>query len=466
MKNKFILNYEIENLNPADYNPRKISEEGLEKLKYSINKYGIVKPLILNGKNNVLTAGHQRTKASKSLGLKTVPVMLIEKDINNVDEVKFNLFHNSIETNSSIVKIKDIENLPFGYSVIEKENIDVKKVMNVEVIKEISKLLTKYKEWGSVIVDENGNVIQNSDYAVATKNLSYSLLVYKMKNEDIEEYLDICNNNDFGKYYYENLGIKPYNQLYCQMNRIIGESNNSTLYTNHILKEISKKDRLVDFGAGKCTYVNYLKEHGYNSFAYEPHFKNGGKPTINIKEVIKMIMDIEKDVDTNGLYDKVVLDSVINSVTSLDFEDYVLTTCNALLKENGVFYCATRNIAKIENSVKTSKQKSTTNKRFIEFIDENGFSAIYRNGLWTMQHFHTTDSFEKVLKKYFDEVDLVGKKNGAMQFICKKPKNLTYDHYKKALDIEFNMEYPNNFRHNKHEKIVKTILNELTKRGV
>lgn len=466
MKNEFILNYNVEKLNPADYNPRKISEEGLEKLKYSIKKYGIVKPLILNGKNNILTAGHQRTKASKSLGIKTVPVMLIKKDINNVDEVKFNLFHNSIETNLSTVKIKDIDKLPLGYSIIGKESIDVKEVKNVEVIKEISKLLTKYKEWGSVVVDEEGNVVQNSDYAVATKNLTYSLLVYKMKNEDAKEYLDICNNNDFGKYYYENLGIKSYNQLYCQLNRIIGKSNNSTLYSNHVLKEISKKDRLVDFGAGKCAYVNNLKEHGYNALAYEPHFKNGGKPTIDIKAVVKMIIDIENDIKKNGLYDKVVLDSVINSVTSLDFEDYVLTVCNALLKRDGIFYCATRNIQKIQNGTRTNKSRSTTNKRFIEFIDENGFSAIYRNGLWTMQHFHSTDSFEKVLKRYFDEVNLAGKKNGAMQFICKKPRNLTKEKYKKALDIEFNMEYPNNFRHNKHKGIVKNILNELDKRGI
>ena len=43
-------------------------------------------------------------------------------------------------------------------------------------------------------------------------------------------------------------------------------------------------------------------------------------------------------IKTFGLYDKVILDSVINSVTSLEFEDMVLTTCNALLDKDGIFY--------------------------------------------------------------------------------------------------------------------------------
>mgnify|MGYP003291671143 CR=1 FL=1 len=45
---------------PAEYNPRKISEEEYYKLKESITKFGLVDPIIINLKNNRIIGGHQR----------------------------------------------------------------------------------------------------------------------------------------------------------------------------------------------------------------------------------------------------------------------------------------------------------------------------------------------------------------------------------------------------------------------
>lgn len=47
-------------LNPATYNPRKISETAFEELRESIDKFGFVDPIIVNLKNNVIIGGHQR----------------------------------------------------------------------------------------------------------------------------------------------------------------------------------------------------------------------------------------------------------------------------------------------------------------------------------------------------------------------------------------------------------------------
>ncbi|WP_371025428.1 ParB N-terminal domain-containing protein (plasmid) [Paraclostridium ghonii] len=466
IKNAFTIDYDITNLNPADYNPRKINEQGFEALKRSIKRFGIVKPVILNGKNNVLTAGHQRTKASKAIGITNIPAIIIHKDIPMVDEVRFNLFHNSIETNISKTIIEDADKLPFCYSFVSWDKIRPIEYKNPEVLKEISKLCIKYGEWGSVIIDEYGNIIQNSEYANAIHNLKYGLLVYKMKNDDVVDFLDICENNEFGEYNYEALGIKSYNQLYCQMNRVVGVVQKSALYEKVILKEIEKDDRIIDFGAGKCGYINSLKDKGYKAFAYEPHFKKDGKPTIDIKSVVKMIKIAEIDIKKNALYDKVVLDSVINSVTSLEFEDMVLTTCNALLKSDGVFYCATRDIKAVKRKTNENKKSAIDKNRYTEFLDKDGFSATFRNGVWTMQRFHTVESFTDTLKKYFEVVEHISHNGSAMQIRCKKPINLPIEHYEKSLNIEFNMEYPNNYRHNQHEKIVQAIISELKNRCV
>ena len=50
----------ITDINPADYNPRKISSSDYEKLMQSIKVYGLVDPIILNLNDNTVIGGHQR----------------------------------------------------------------------------------------------------------------------------------------------------------------------------------------------------------------------------------------------------------------------------------------------------------------------------------------------------------------------------------------------------------------------
>lgn len=50
----------ITDIVPADYNPRKISDEEYTKLKNSIETFGLVDPIIINLKNMHIVGGHQR----------------------------------------------------------------------------------------------------------------------------------------------------------------------------------------------------------------------------------------------------------------------------------------------------------------------------------------------------------------------------------------------------------------------
>lgn len=50
----------ITDIVPADYNPRKISEQEYTKLRNSIETFGLVDPIIINLKNNHIVGGHQR----------------------------------------------------------------------------------------------------------------------------------------------------------------------------------------------------------------------------------------------------------------------------------------------------------------------------------------------------------------------------------------------------------------------
>lgn len=50
----------ITDIKPAEYNPRQITSDELQKLTNSINEFGLVDPIIINLKNNKIIGGHQR----------------------------------------------------------------------------------------------------------------------------------------------------------------------------------------------------------------------------------------------------------------------------------------------------------------------------------------------------------------------------------------------------------------------
>ena len=58
-----IESIKITDLEPASYNPRRISEEEYRKLKNSISTFGLVDPIIVNLKNMHIVGGHQRYDA-------------------------------------------------------------------------------------------------------------------------------------------------------------------------------------------------------------------------------------------------------------------------------------------------------------------------------------------------------------------------------------------------------------------
>lgn len=58
----------LKDINPAEYNPRQISDLEFGRLKNSLSEFGFVDPIILNLKNGNIIGGHQRYKALLDLG--------------------------------------------------------------------------------------------------------------------------------------------------------------------------------------------------------------------------------------------------------------------------------------------------------------------------------------------------------------------------------------------------------------
>ena len=65
-------------LRPDPANPRRIFDEELESLTRSIREFGLVDPIIARREDKVVIGGHQRLLAARKLGMKQVPVVLVD----------------------------------------------------------------------------------------------------------------------------------------------------------------------------------------------------------------------------------------------------------------------------------------------------------------------------------------------------------------------------------------------------
>ncbi len=70
----------VSSLKPATYNPRMWNKDQEEALKESINRFGLVDPIIVNDakdRKNIVIGGHFRLKIAKDLGYAEVPVVYV-----------------------------------------------------------------------------------------------------------------------------------------------------------------------------------------------------------------------------------------------------------------------------------------------------------------------------------------------------------------------------------------------------
>lgn len=142
----------IGDLRPSEYNPRKWDSVAATHLKESIERYGIVDPLLVNSagdRNGIVIGGHFRLSVLKGLGFSEVPVVYInipdiekEKELNirlnkNTGEFDWNLLVDFDEaflkdagfSSEELDQIFEIEDTPEEFD-LKKElaKLDIKKI--------------------------------------------------------------------------------------------------------------------------------------------------------------------------------------------------------------------------------------------------------------------------------------------------------------------------------------------------
>lgn len=117
----------IKDIRPYEKNHRK-NNSAVAYVAESIKQFGFKVPIIID-KNNVIVAGHTRYKASKKLGINTVPVIIAD-DLTDEQIKAFRLADNKVAEqaewdidllNEELEEIFDIDMTDFGFEVLEEE---------------------------------------------------------------------------------------------------------------------------------------------------------------------------------------------------------------------------------------------------------------------------------------------------------------------------------------------------------
>lgn len=89
----------IDDLIPADYNPRRLSEEDRKHIRESLTEFGFAEPVIVNrtpDRYNVIVGGHQRvTVAKEDLGYTEVPCVFCYLSLEKEKELNVRLNKNT-----------------------------------------------------------------------------------------------------------------------------------------------------------------------------------------------------------------------------------------------------------------------------------------------------------------------------------------------------------------------------------
>lgn len=441
----------IDSIAPAPYNPRRISDKQIEELQASIKAVGFAVPIIINRKNKIIIAGHQRTKSAKALGYESVPALFVE-DIVKGDEIKFNQMHNGVEekTFGSVVLRGEHEKEKFLQ--IDAGHFEVlSKDISMQVVKEICKLMMKYGNVMSCVVCR-GMVVFATEYVYACKMLSMPVNCYICDDAKYDAILHYFVQN-YGEYTYDGIEKKTYVQGLAQMHRTVGETggkkgNKSCLYETMVFPFLQKHKirTILDFGCGKGAYIEHLKK-SYNALGME-FYNNNGK-AIDVRKGQSMIDALIDAVKRDPQFDIVVCDSVLNSVDSKEAEESVMACLNLFCRHK--LFISGRTT---KSTDRRNLRRASDNQNYIYFMDDDGLSGTYREGQWYFQKFHSKEQAYALLERYGFVVDKYTDNGISFQMQCSKVRSLTKEQYVNGISFEFNLPLPKGQRYNRHEEML------------
>jgi len=137
----------LKDLKPAPYNPRQSTARQESQLKRSLEKFGVVEPIIWNKQTGYIVGGHFRVRELQKLGYKEIDCVIV--DLNEDDEKELNIRLNantgewdwdSLANEWDVEKLDDWGlDLPVDLSVAEEleaeeDNYEIPDEINTDIV--------------------------------------------------------------------------------------------------------------------------------------------------------------------------------------------------------------------------------------------------------------------------------------------------------------------------------------------
>lgn len=151
-----IENVAVELLKPAEYNPRKWSEEARKQLTASLSEFGFVQPIVVNAaseRRGVIIGGNFKLSIAKEKGMKTVPVVWVNiPDLKKEKELNLRLNKNQGEFDLDLLADFDVDLLSeVGWESKEIDKIfDDKDEDDFNAEKEVEAIVTPTSKYGEI----------------------------------------------------------------------------------------------------------------------------------------------------------------------------------------------------------------------------------------------------------------------------------------------------------------------------
>lgn len=156
-----IVECSIQDVNTAEYNPRKLSKKREREIRESLEKFGMIDPLIMNvnpERFNTLVGGHQRMKIWESMGHSTVPIVEVNLNYEDEKELNLRLNKNTGEFDyEKVIELKDYDSLiDIGFSMSELPKIETdfeEKFNEIDTTEPTYQIVPKFNEsYNSVMI--------------------------------------------------------------------------------------------------------------------------------------------------------------------------------------------------------------------------------------------------------------------------------------------------------------------------
>ena len=179
--------YKAQDLIMAEYNPRQLTKDQYTQLKDSIERFGLVDPLIVNkneDRKNILVGGHQRLRIAREMGMVDIPCVEVDLKLDQEKELNIRLNKNVGEWDyDSLANYFDVgELMDWGFSDDELQFYEEEPkqgLIDDDEIPEVEEAITKQGDLWILgehrLLCGDGTIKSNVEYLLENKNIDLIL---------------------------------------------------------------------------------------------------------------------------------------------------------------------------------------------------------------------------------------------------------------------------------------------------